>query len=389
MIVRFSGRSAETYRIKAKPIGEGYKLYALCDSKTGFVFSFTPDGRISGNQGGNEFSQSNADGGKLYHMVLFLHERVLAPHESTSFKFVVFMDNFFTYPKIIAELKGKGVAVVGTARPKRNWPPNELKVPSHAQFNDLYYCSDDFGNLTMRWVDNNIVMLVSNAHNPGDFIERPRRKPRLTNTNKTHVESVWGHTSVTNIQIPLVIDDYNNHMNGVDIADQRISSYAPDLRCHRTWMPLMLQCCPILRKNAFVVHRDLFQGRSMDQKVFMLRFCESLQRISRARTVTRNLLTMPHNSQTPRQSAKRSRMSKNHPTLPGIRHEGYVHEHTTHLLLKQRYCIYCRFLKAKACRDGSKPPKMRKVRHGCSYCKEHVCRNHFDAFHAVEESTCE
>lgn len=55
IMVRFTGRITETHRVKNKPISEGYKRFALCDSKSGYVCHFTPDGRQASNRGENEF----------------------------------------------------------------------------------------------------------------------------------------------------------------------------------------------------------------------------------------------------------------------------------------------------------------------------------------------
>lgn len=35
-----------------------------------------------------------------------------------------------------------------------------------------------------------------------------------------------------------------------------ISYSAPDLRCKRSWKPLMLQCLNIVRDNMFVIYKD-------------------------------------------------------------------------------------------------------------------------------------
>ena len=35
--------------MKNKPIKEGFKFFALCDAKTGYVFSFMPDGQVETN----------------------------------------------------------------------------------------------------------------------------------------------------------------------------------------------------------------------------------------------------------------------------------------------------------------------------------------------------
>lgn len=62
MMVKFTGQNAGTFRIKNKPIGEGYKLFEFADSETGYVLYFTPDVRLSGCSGLNEFSPANKDG---------------------------------------------------------------------------------------------------------------------------------------------------------------------------------------------------------------------------------------------------------------------------------------------------------------------------------------
>ena len=56
------------------------------------------------------------------------------------------------------------------------------------------------------------------------------------------------------IKIPKVIDDYNHWMGGVDKADQLISSYRPNVRCRRVWMPMIFHAMDVLRINAYIVH---------------------------------------------------------------------------------------------------------------------------------------
>jgi len=277
MMVRFKGRSSETYRIKNKPVNQGYKLFAMCDSNTGYVCYFTPDGRIANKNGTNEFSQANAEGGKLYHMFMLLFDNVLKEHVSKDHRFVIFIDNYFSYPNTISAFRKLGVGIAGTARPKSGWPPFQLKVPENFMFNDLFWCTDDCGTLVMKWIDNNEVFIVSTAHMPTSSIMRNRRKPRQTSTNKAHIETVWGQNSVRQIKIPAVIDDYNHNMNGVDIADQRIASYNPNFRCNRTWFPIMFHCLNILRNNCFVVFQKLIDTRGTRQKDFLLQFIRALE----------------------------------------------------------------------------------------------------------------
>lgn len=51
MMKLFKGRSKQTHRMKNKPIKEGYKFYAMCDTKNGFIWHCNPDGR--GERDGN------------------------------------------------------------------------------------------------------------------------------------------------------------------------------------------------------------------------------------------------------------------------------------------------------------------------------------------------
>ena len=44
MMKLFKGCSSMTIRMKQKPIKEGFKFLAICDTVTGFVFYFVPDG---------------------------------------------------------------------------------------------------------------------------------------------------------------------------------------------------------------------------------------------------------------------------------------------------------------------------------------------------------
>jgi hypothetical protein len=90
-----------------------------------------------------------------------------------------------------------------------------------------------------RWIDNNVVTMVSTVHTGEESIERVRRKPRPTSVNWRHLELVWGANPVREIRIPCMIDDYNHWMGGVDKADQLIAYYRPNLRCRRVWMPLI------------------------------------------------------------------------------------------------------------------------------------------------------
>ena len=91
--------------------------------------------------------------------------------------YVVGMDNYFTHARALQHCVEAGVHAVGTARAKRGWPPPELKNVDDDRFNSLYYIPDQDNNnfITYRWVDNNIVLLVSTMHDPKATVLKARR----------------------------------------------------------------------------------------------------------------------------------------------------------------------------------------------------------------------
>mmetsp|Transcript_17478 Transcript_17478/g.39451 ORF Transcript_17478/g.39451 Transcript_17478/m.39451 type:complete len:315 (-) Transcript_17478:15-959(-) len=142
MMIRFSGKSAETHRVKNKPINEGYKLFVLA-TKSGYVVNFC-----------------------------------------------LAMDNYFTLPKVIHKLRQMEIGVVGTARFRAgNWPPKELKdAGSNAKSNDFYSTVDEFGTLLIcsrTWVPI-FVQILSIIRNNSHLIHR-----------ETTRENVLSHKALT------------------------------------------------------------------------------------------------------------------------------------------------------------------------------------------------
>ena len=171
------------------------------------------------------------------------------------------------------------VAIVGTARAKRGCPPKEIKRIKDDCFNTLYWQNDKDNYTIMRWVDNNIVTMVSSFHTPYNVVKSIRRKPRATTTNRNHLQNVWGDSSSVEIHIPGCIDDYNHWMNGVDKCDQFVAYYRNCLRCHRIWMPIMFHTLDIMRVNAYIVFKTLTEANNdptIDHQSFVMAWIEKL-----------------------------------------------------------------------------------------------------------------
>ena len=370
MMKRFKGRSSQTARMKNKPIKEGYKFFAICDSLTGFVFDMVPNGR---------FDKAST------HDIVVLLAAVLP--EKGRYNYVIAMDNYFTWKRVVKSLTEMSIGVVGTARAARGWPPKEIKSIEDDRFNTLYLLNDDGGYRIGRWVDNNNVLMVTNVHDGTESIKRRRKKPRTTNVNRHHLETVWGEDYVKEIEIPRIIDDYNHWMLGVDKADQFIAYYRPNVRCRRTWMPLLFHSLDVVRVNAYIAATELGwkvqqqrSGRAI-HKAFVAEMIKAL--LARADTFeirsTRRRLQI---QQTPSPTSKRARTSTKNPSLPDHRFLGDASGHIRVDAGKQNVCRMCSYLHYKAKAEGVTPlPPIRRPGKWCLACKDHLCVAHMNPYH--------
>eukprot|EP00957_Ditylum_brightwellii_P202782 15331798-Ditylum_brightwellii.AAC.1 len=69
------------------------------------------------------------------------------------------------------------------------------------------------------------------VHKVGKMVERARRRPRIMVLNQKHVKDVWGDAGSKEGNVPRIIEDYNHCIGGVDISDQRIAYYHPNVCC--------------------------------------------------------------------------------------------------------------------------------------------------------------
>ena len=95
-----------------------------------------------------------------------------------------------------------------------------------------------------------------------------RRRPRETSTNATKVRAVFGTASKKALPIPCIIDDYNHHMGGVDIADQLRGYYAVQLPVRRTWMPLFFWLLDTSIVNSYLIFKK--NGNVINHKNFRI-----------------------------------------------------------------------------------------------------------------------
>ena len=291
------------FQMKNKPISEGYKFWAICCANSGFCYHYIPAARTG-----------NIEGRKIIDLVLLLLGKL---PQKESKQYVAAMDNLFTLSKVLSGARAMNVAICGTARARRGCPPKEYKNIFNERFNSLYWINNKDNFQIQRWVDNNVVTMVTTMHTPDEMVSHIRKKPRVNAVNKVNLDRIWGENFTRMIEIPKVIDDYNHWMGGVDQNDQLISNYRHQLRCKWIWMPLMLHSLDVLCVNAFLVHVGLQTDMKnwLEQKEFILLLVEIMQ--ERAIVMEYRWLRSAHeHTNTPSPANKRQRINPSKPCLP-------------------------------------------------------------------------
>ena len=228
-----------------------------------------------------------------------------------------------------------------------------------------------------RWVDSNAATFASTVHDNEATVNANKKKPRITSTNRSNVQKVWGGQ----LRIPEFIDGYNHQMNAVDRADQLIASLCMKHKCRRTWMPFLLYLLNTMRVNSYIVHREL--GGKLSHMDFALGLVRALLSRRNDAPVTRKRnLEGDAASQFERQCGKRMRASVD--PLPDERLRN-PEGHKASFYQWRRKCFYCRYKAAVARNSGKTAGKVNICSRGCPACGGlALCKACFDVYHSTE-----
>ena len=151
-MIKFKGRIHFKQYLPSKPTRWGIKVYALCESKTGFLLKFIV------YTGKNTFPRDPQ---------LLLSEQVVSSllHGFSDFNHIVYMDNFYSSPNLFRQLVTRNIGAVGTVKHSRkNMPPQLLPRNLHlAKGDDPVFMKDD-PLVVVTWHDTKRVAALSTIH---------------------------------------------------------------------------------------------------------------------------------------------------------------------------------------------------------------------------------
>jgi hypothetical protein len=159
---------------------------------------------------------------------------------------VLVLDNLFLNIDVARALLLLNVATCGITRKNAaGFLPDLIRIKNH---NRLYLWDSCVAHvvenvLYFMWQDNNAVLGLTTAHSlhrpKEDTIIRDRKRPKLTSTNARITRLIFRDLPRKRLLIPRVINDYNHHINGVDLANQLrawMTSSRPGI--YKAWQPL-------------------------------------------------------------------------------------------------------------------------------------------------------
>jgi hypothetical protein len=420
-MARYHGRSIHTYRMRGKPIKEGYKIWAIACSATGFCHNFLYASRQKDkfdNTSGKRINNHSVKGvPDTVSVVTQLAKDTLDLRSKTPNAIV--MDNYFTWPKVMLALREIGVGAFGTARARKGWPPSQMKKVESEMFNTCHYLTDTYGARVFKWRDNGSVYFVSTVHASLETVEKGRKRPRSTLNTAAHIKEVWGEDYVKSLEIPTFIDDYNQFMGAVDRSDQMMATFAIKHRCYRNWSPLFKHLLDMIRANSWIAYQNLHERSQLDATLFVMGMVDALINLGdewtpyrkRKRNTscdgapgmhTSTSLTKDVTSTLEKSSSISGTPAKTIPfrDLPlankRIRKGGKIISHTNRFNTSKNHvqirilgvdrtnfpvCVYCRWLKAH---DNLKT-RPKRTALTCAACPGiALCRDHFDTYHQRE-----
>lgn len=225
-MIQYTSRTYYKYFMRNKPISEGYKVFVLAER--GYVFDFYSEAPVPRLR--EPLNVPNNPGDLTHTSEIVIHLLNTLPWENHYFD--VALDNYFVCLKLFRYLRDNfhmgayGKLRGGVAESQIDIPATTV-LPYHHLTGEILE-----GNvLAILWMDNPPVKLLSTVHEIDG--EKPtvvqlRNKPaeRRCKAPPTSVEEVFGPDLYTaEVPIPTVIDNYNHHMGGFDIANQLRSSY--------------------------------------------------------------------------------------------------------------------------------------------------------------------
>ncbi|XP_047361946.1 piggyBac transposable element-derived protein 4-like [Vespa velutina] len=230
-IVKCKGRIAFITYNPNKPTKWGIRIYALTDSKTGYLFTILP---YYGSITSDNISRSDLP--VTTRIPLHLYNKLLNRIPDAK-GYHMYTDRYYTSILLAEELLKMNCHLTGTIQVNRKGVPTQIKKPKFSRKTTVAYRKNS--TTLLAWKDKRIITILTNYYN--------------TQLQSTHRTLRGGH--IVTVNKPEMVLEYMANMGGVDRADQYASTYCFLCKSLKWWRKLFfwgLEMCVI---NSYIIYR--------------------------------------------------------------------------------------------------------------------------------------
>lgn len=243
-MVKSKARSSFRQYIRNKPTKWGFKFWVVADP-TGYNLDFN-------FYCGKHYTVPLSSHGLSHDAVMEL----IQPFCNQGY--LLFFDNFYTSPQLMAVLKGKGIGATGTLRLSHSGVPDAVKTLAQSlngrnvpRGTGYYICEQRSQNVYCCWQDNQCVTVLSTCY-PGHIDSTARRRSKDQSGSYVAID----------VPLPSAIKHYNQSMGGLDLSDQLIGYHLVLRQTKRYWKTLLYHLIEVSLTNAFVLYKWQCAGNS-------------------------------------------------------------------------------------------------------------------------------
>ena len=223
------GRFAPQQYIPSKPQKYGIKAFTLADSANGYMLNIVVyTGADTLDEADPNYRNLPQPGRVVLHL--------LQPYLDKGYH--VYIDRYYTSIPLAHVLQVRSTAFTGTAVRNRANLPDAIRRPSRLADNEVrVYRADRF--LALEW-------------------RAPAKKKSLvmlSTQSSAQMATVRVRWNQELVEKPVVVNEYNHSMNGVDVADQNSVYYRFIRKTRKWWRKLFFWLLEVTVVNSYVLYQ--------------------------------------------------------------------------------------------------------------------------------------
>ena len=240
----------------------------------------------------------------------------------------IFCDNLYGNVTLAENLLQENFEFTSTMRSNRL--PKQLSLPSHAQRGSIVALHHSQSGVSVCiWKDRKDVKFLTSAasHRPISHVTIERRGVHYQENGNLS-------RSIHNIEVLNVSKDYNDNMNGVDVADQIRGNYSCRIKSNKWWSCFFFFCLDTCICNAYLAYKTYHTKKQTDPKLI-------LDHHAFRATLAQELSPVPSN--------KKRKHINTYPSLTNINHFNNEANHFPEKVgksandnYKSRKCAHCK-----------------------------------------------